>query len=133
MFETHVTGSSSHTEYWIPAEELSAFNRSIEGLIAIEAAFFGDDFSGCVPDKFALNGKDVETQFVVMAKTWDYSRMDFGLEVSTNRKAVYLNFLFWRDHNFGHLGINHEQRKVVLEALKEAWQFNRIPVPLPTM
>jgi hypothetical protein len=32
---------------------------------------------------------------VTMTKTWDYSRMDFVCEVSTNRKAVYLNFLFW--------------------------------------
>jgi hypothetical protein len=33
-------------------------------------------------------------QFVAMAKTLDCGRTDFVREVSTHRKAVYLNFLF---------------------------------------
>src|SRR5262249_26366620 len=30
-FEPHTVGSSSHVEYWIPAEQLPEFNISIEG------------------------------------------------------------------------------------------------------
>ncbi len=90
-FEPHIVGSASHVEYWIPAERLQEFNASIQGLISVESGFFGSGFRGLVPEGFGLKGKDAIEQFVAMAKTWDYSRMDFVCEVSANRKAVYLN------------------------------------------
>jgi len=93
-YEPHSVGSATHVEYRIPAEELAEFNGSIQGMISVESAYFGVGFEGFVPDKFGLKDKDVAAQFVAMAKTWAYSRMDFVCEVSTNRKAVYLNFLF---------------------------------------
>ena len=40
------------------------------------------------------------SQFVTMSNTWDYSRMDFVCDVSTNRNAVFLNFLFWAQFDF---------------------------------
>lgn len=34
-FQIEQVGSSEHTEYWIPAEELAAFNEHIVGLIEV--------------------------------------------------------------------------------------------------
>lgn len=38
-YETHVVGSRIHEEYWIPAEDLDAFNDAIVGLIEVAAEF----------------------------------------------------------------------------------------------
>jgi hypothetical protein len=38
-YERHTVGARHHEEYWIPAEELDAFNDAIFGLIAIVGAF----------------------------------------------------------------------------------------------
>lgn len=71
------------------------------------------------------------SQFVTMSKTWDYSRMDFVCEVSTNRKAVLLNFLFWAQFDFTPLGIERPQRDAIITELREAWDSNHIEVALP--
>jgi hypothetical protein len=130
-FEPHTVGSATHVEYWIPSEKLPTFNASLQEAISIESAYFGDTFKGVIPDRFGLEGKDAVAQFVVMAKTWDYSRMDFVCEVSTNRKAIYLNFLFWVQFDFAAVGINQQERDATIERLREAWDFNHIEIPLP--
>lgn len=38
-YEIKVVGSSIHQEYWIPAEDLPEFNRSIVGLIEVIAEY----------------------------------------------------------------------------------------------
>lgn len=131
QFEPHVVGSSSHVEFWIPADQLPTFNASIQGSINVEEAFFGTDFKGWIPEKFALKGKDAVTQFIVMFKTWDYTRMDFTLEVSTNRKKFYLNFLFWTQFDFTPFGIDHQQRDRTIQRVRDAWNFSPTEVPLP--
>jgi hypothetical protein len=130
-FEPRIVGSSSHVEYWIPAADLSAFNASLQGLISIDAAYFGKEFKGYIPEEFGLRGKDVSSQFVILATAWDYSRMDFVAEVSASRKAVFLNFLYWAQHDSQALGLGKEQRDVIIERLREAWDFNLVDVPLP--
>lgn len=37
--EVQIVGGSVHQEYWIPAEELTEFNRNIVGLIEVVAEF----------------------------------------------------------------------------------------------
>jgi hypothetical protein len=130
-FKPHTVGSSVHVEYWIPAEQLSEFNASIQGLINVETAYFGGGFTGCVPDKSGLKGRDAVSQFVSMSKTFDYSTMDFVCEVAANRKAVFLNFLFWAQFDFARLGIDQTQRDAIIEKVREAWDFNHIEIPLP--
>src|SRR5215813_6399556 len=39
QYEVHCVGSSQHLEYWIPADDLDAFNLSIVGEIEIIAEF----------------------------------------------------------------------------------------------
>lgn len=131
QYEPHRVGSAIHIEYWIPTEHLPKLNASIFGMIRVESAYFGKEFKGFVPDGFGLKGREAVEQFIAMAKAWDYSRMDFVCEVSTNRKAVYLNCLFWSQFDFNTLGISHQQRDTIIEKLREAWDFNHIGVPLP--
>lgn len=130
-FEPHTVGSALHVEYWIPAEQLSAFNAAIQGTISVESAYFGAEFEGFVPDDLGLKGKDVVAQFVTMARMWGHSRNDFVSEVSINRKAIFLNFLFWAQNDFNTQGVNAQQREWTIAHLKEAWELNRIEVPLP--
>jgi hypothetical protein len=130
-FEPHTVGSAMHVEYWIPAEQIHEFNASIEGRISVESGFFGSGFKGFVPDSCGLKGKDAVEQFVAMAKTWDYSRMDFVCEVSTNRKGVYLNFLFWANFDFSAQGIDAQQKESTIAHIREAWDFHHIEIPLP--
>ena len=41
-YDVRTVGSSRHREYWIPAEDLAAFNASIAGQIEIIARFSAD-------------------------------------------------------------------------------------------
>ena len=45
-FEVQTVGAIQHQELWIPSEELETFNQHIQGKIQIEAAFYGEKFSG---------------------------------------------------------------------------------------
>lgn len=38
-YERHVVGARRHEEYWIPAEDLAAFNEATEGRIVVVRAF----------------------------------------------------------------------------------------------
>ncbi len=46
QFPVHTVGASGHRELWVPATELSEFNRHIRGSIEVEAAFPGRQFRG---------------------------------------------------------------------------------------
>jgi len=130
-FAPHVVGASQHQEYWIPSEELCAFNRSITGRIRVLEGFFGAGFIGHVPDAHGLRGRDAITQLSTLAKTWDYSTFDVTCEVSANRKAVFLNCLFWAQHDFSESDVSRQQRDEFISNLKKVWEFNQIDVPLP--
>jgi hypothetical protein len=45
-FDVQVVGDRTHQELWVPAEELEEFNQHIVGVITIEAAYYGEQFSG---------------------------------------------------------------------------------------
>lgn len=130
-FDRHIVGSAVHEEYWIPAERLLDFNEALEAEIEVDAAFFVESFAGFIPDRCGLKDKNAEEQFVVLARSWDYSRMDFALEVSVNRKAVYLNCLFWLERDFGRSGIDSELRRAALVGVAEAWKHSKITPTLP--
>jgi len=131
-FERHVVGSAVHEEYWIPAEQLPSFNSAIRGPIAVNAAFFGESFVGFVPDKCGFKSKNAEQQFLILARSWDYSRMDCVLEISANRKAVYLNCWYWLQHDFSSLGVSPDLKTAVLAGVVEAWTQSRINPALPS-
>jgi hypothetical protein len=46
QFPERQVGTSTHREFWIPAELLDEFNCHICGLIALKAAFYGQNYKG---------------------------------------------------------------------------------------
>ena len=56
-FERKIVGASWHEELWVPADELKIFNDHIYSIIIVEGAYFGDEFKGCIPERFGLKGK----------------------------------------------------------------------------
>jgi hypothetical protein len=131
-FTAQQVGGRQHVELWVPAEDLSEFNRHIAPPIKVIAAHFGPAFRGFIPDAFGLRGKDAAQQFVSLAKTLDYSSMDFHCEITANRTALYLNFAFWAQNDFADHGIDQYQRERVVAAVRNVWAgaFPDVPLPL---
>ena len=127
--EPHVVGASTHVECWVPAGQLPSFNCAITDVNTIEAAFFGSRFVGYIPEAYGLQGKNAMEQFVCLAKAWAYGRMDFAGEVSVSRKAVWLNSWFWALHDFASPGIDSQQKRNVMDRLREAWELHRMTIP----
>ena len=132
-FELRTVGASSHVEYWIPAEQLPEFNASIEGLIGVEAAYFGKAFKGFVPEQFGLKGRDAVAQFITMCGLWQDYRFDFSCEIAANSKAMFLNFPFWAQFDFTPFGVSQQQRDDTIEQLRQFWSFKEFKTPLPTL
>lgn len=45
-YEKHVVGAARHLEYWIPADDLPAFNQAIVGVIEVVLKYGGGDQEG---------------------------------------------------------------------------------------
>lgn len=132
-FERRIVGGREHEELWVPAEELDDFNSHIEGFIEVDAAYFGDRFTGLVPDQFGLRGKDAVEQFVCLRGTADYSGMDFSCETYVQRRIVYSHYPFWRDHDFTDQGVTAERRDDLIARVEKRWEISDIPFPLPRL
>jgi hypothetical protein len=128
-YELHTAGSAAHREYWIPAREMSAFNKAISGLISVEEAYFGEEFTGYVSCDQQLKNKNALEQFKTLAAMLDFA--EFSAEASANRKAVFLNCLFWSKCGLEALGCSSEQRFLFFTKLAKAWDANKVEVPLP--
>jgi len=48
-YEVQTVGSSRHREFWIPAEDLPAFNNAVVGVIEVIHEFRGDGEDGASP------------------------------------------------------------------------------------
>jgi len=131
QYELYMVGSSQHQEYWIPAKELGLFNSAIAGRIEIVEGYFGMQFTGFVPDELGVKGKNAIDQFNVLRSLLDYAPFDLSCETSANRKAFFVNYLFWAAHDFTNVGITNAQRDDCLKQIRNYWIFNKIPVPLP--
>ncbi|MDQ3711151.1 MAG: hypothetical protein M3388_02905 [Acidobacteriota bacterium] len=111
---------------------MSQFNAHIVEQITVEAAFFGAKFKGFVPERFGLRGKTADEQFVALARTLDYSGFDFYSEVRANHKAVYLNYLYWRQKEFSSEELDGVSKARVLEAIGEVCEMGELKFPLPS-
>jgi hypothetical protein len=128
-FELRTAGSAAHREYWIPARELNSFNKAISGQISVEEAFFGPEFGGYVPAEHQLKGQNAAEQFKTLSNILDFK--DFSAEVSANRKAIFLNCLFWFDSGVALLGCTSDQHHLFFTKLVKSWRSNKIATPLP--
>jgi hypothetical protein len=129
-FPKKIVGSSIHEELWVPAEELTEFNRHIIGHIRVKRAFFGSSFTGFVPPQFGLKGKNARDQFTCLVGTFGYSGMDFLCELAANKKTVFLNFPFWLQTDFSAQGILAEEKAKVLSAIQKVWNERSPQTPL---
>jgi hypothetical protein len=120
-FERRVVGAREHEELWVPAEELAELNAKIDGTIEIVAAYFGGNYRGAVPDSFGLKGKDAGEQFVALARTLPLGSFDIVCEIAANHAAVFLNFPFWQQCDFGSEGFAPGERDEILAKLRRAW------------
>lgn len=127
-FDLHTAGSSAHREYWIPAKELTAFNKAISAPITVEEAYFGPAFTGYIPESHSLKSQNAVEQFATLSKTLDHA--NFAAKVSENRKAVFLNFLFWQETDVSHLGCDIEVKDLLIAKLMKAWNSETINIPL---
>jgi hypothetical protein len=130
-FDPRTVGTINHVEYWIPSEELATFNQQIVQPIRVTEAYFGETFRGYIPDSFGLRGKDAAEQFMMLARTWQYSRMDFICEAALNCKTIYINSWFWAQHDFVRDGLSEDDTRKTIAALQRAWEHNKIGIPLP--
>jgi len=131
QFEPQVVGGSLHQELWIPAEDLPQLNANIIGQIKIEAAFFGEKFKGFIPDRFTLKGKTADEQFLALDITLDYSTFDFYCEVRANHKAIYLNYLYWKQKDFSSQKLTDANTAKVLERIADVCSMGELKFPLP--
>jgi hypothetical protein len=132
QFEPHKVGGPQHVELWVPSEELLRFNKHISSPIVVVSAHYRENFQGHIPAQFGLSGKDATAQFVALARTLDYSGMDFQCEIAANHMTVFLNFAFWMLSAFSSQGVTRVEQQRVLSAIQTTWSraFPEIPLPL---
>jgi hypothetical protein len=129
QFRREVVGSSRHEELWVPAEQLDEFNAHLVGPITVVRAFFGESFTGLVPERGGLRGKAALDQFQVLAAQFNYSLQDFHGEVTMNREAIFLHIPFWRSE--ATTSSLEPSAGEVLAAVEHVWKAAFPTLPLP--
>lgn len=132
-FERKVVGGREHEELWVPAEELPEFNRHINGSIEVDAAHFGEMFSGLLPSGFELRGKNAIEQFICLHGMADYNLIDFYAEIFDQRRTVFCHFAYWRQKDSTDLGITTVQRDELIAQIERHWEMSGIPFGLPRL
>lgn len=129
QFNREVVGSSRHEELWVPAEQLDEFNAHLVGPITVVRAFFGENFTGLVPEAGGLRGKTAREQLQVLAAQFNHSLQDFHGEIMANREAVFLHIPFWRSQAAP--SSLEAPAGEVLAAVELAWKVAYPTLPLP--
>jgi hypothetical protein len=65
-YQEQNVGGQIHTEYWIPAEELDAFDANIVGDIRVVASRYSKEYSGPVIEECLLANKSIDEQLVYL-------------------------------------------------------------------
>jgi hypothetical protein len=130
-FPRQVVGAGHHDELWVPAESLEEFNTHILSPIRVVNAFFGEGFTGLVPDQGGMRGQTANEQLKTLAGQFAYSKQDFHGEVTQNREAVFLHLPFWAACDADTLELA-APKTAVLKAVESVWSeaFPLLPLPL---
>ncbi len=115
-------GGRAHTEFWVPAEDLGAFNAAIVAPVTVGEAFFGEEFAGEIPASFGLKGQTAREQAKCLLLTLEYSGFDFWCEVAANHRAVFLNFPFWESREAEFFGLTADQHARLLDSVRRRWE-----------
>jgi hypothetical protein len=130
-FEPHIVGARQHAELWVSAAELAEFNRHIAGPIRAIEAYFGEGFTGYAPDGCGHRGNDAIAQFMGIVAAVGADDSDLQYQMYSNRRAIFLHFPFWVQHDFRplgipaewRLGIPAERRPQALKRIREVWEY----------
>jgi hypothetical protein len=66
-----------------------------------------------------------------MARTLDYSMMDFHCEIAANHVAIFLNYGNWAQRTFSDQGVGKADQERVLAAIRAVWSDAFPHVHLP--
>ena len=127
-YEPKIVGNSIHKELWIPSEDLADFNKSIIAKIEIVSAYYGKNYKGYIPNTGTnISSKDVIQQLITLDKLFSYNPVDFMLEVTVNKKAVFLNYHYWLSKDYYNFGFStNEQKEKIIESIQKVWnQFSQ--------
>lgn len=91
-FEVQNVGYTYHNELWVPAEQLPEFNSQIEGIIRIDAIYYGTNYTGILESSAVFKHKTAKEQTEIL-NDLDSAEL---LEVLTQEKnALIINFQYW--------------------------------------
>jgi hypothetical protein len=108
-FEVQNVGGIHHNELWVPAEDLKTFNQNIQGCIQVEAAFYGDQYSGIVEATSFFGQLNAQAQFDLLCKADDLALAEMIAQESV---SVLVNFRYWQQKGFD---------MAMLERIKEVY------------
>jgi len=116
QFEEKTVGESHHQELWVPAEQLSDFNKQIDGDIVVIATYYGDEYEGARHEfrDFAADG-----MFKFLYELVLKNKHDFRAEMMLSRRAIYVNYPYWMTQSYDE--IPADRHKVFLQYLADAW------------
>lgn len=123
-YEEQIVGSKQHHELWIPAEDLDELNHNIVGHIQTIDAFYGSHYVGhdATPRIPIFENKDAIEQFLVWKNILDYNSMDFYYEIRTHKQAIYMNYRYWQQTDFSHLGVTELEKIDLLQTMRQYWE-----------
>lgn len=124
-FEPHQVGAQIHKEYWIPAEELQAFNSHIKSNIFITKAYYGSKYQGLSQINTAFKNKSYQEQLVYLYNLKKAYPMDFACEVLAQWKIITQNYFLWQQPQNEHTTkLNINEKEHLLESVKKIMQDN---------
>jgi len=94
-------------------------------------SYIFSEFPLSVSAQYGLRGKDATAQFVALARTLDYSGMDFRCEVAVNHVAVFVNYAFWMQGAFSNQGVTKTEQERVMAAIQRIWSDASPEIHLP--
>ena len=117
-FEEKIVGSTEHKELWVPAEQVSEFNKQIIGSIEVVDVFFGEDYAGVMPSVGFSNVKNANEFLIQLKNVSEYNKMDFICFLSANKKPVFINYFYWEKQ------YQNSEYSKVLDEIKQYWTNN---------
>ncbi len=114
-------GASLHQELWVPAEQLSEFNRHLTSFIQVEAAWYGPAYVGPRPVTRGLRTRAPREQLRELDALRQRDLAAFHQCVSEEWRLVLCNHAFWSRLRPGTPELSASHVEATLAALALAW------------
>ncbi len=112
QYQEQNVGARIHNEYWIPAEELEAFNARIVGDIRVVASRYSAEYTGVTIEAGLLANKNIREQLAFLETI---------LEEEAQVKAVFQEAEYAILTNLGFWKQFHKDQEKVVDRLIEIW------------